>query len=82
MFWIYIKKEILDNYFKHLPGIEITLVNIHIVDHKIKLVLKGIDTLEIIFDEKEIGNCQLSKSKFKSLFTRDRKILFFTKRKR
>ena len=65
MFWIYIKKEILDNYFKHLPGIEITLVNIHIVDHKIKLVLKGIDTLEIIFDEKEIGNCQLSKSKFK-----------------
>ena len=65
MFWIYIKKELLNNYIKHYPNIEITLVNLQFVEHKIKLVLKGIDLLGIILDDKEIGNCEISKTKFR-----------------
>ena len=65
IFWIYIKKSIFDDYLKNFPSTNITLVEVQIVQHKIKLVLKNIDLLQIILDEKEIGKCQLSKTKFK-----------------
>ena len=65
IFWIYIKKELLGQYFTNSPSTIITLVNVKIVDHKIQLILKDINILKVIVDKKEVGKYELSKSKFK-----------------
>ena len=64
MFWMNIKNELLEKYIKSFPSNNITLVNMHIVGHKIQLILKNINILQIILDEKEIGNCELTKTKY------------------
>ena len=65
IFWLYLKKELLEIYFKCFPSCIINLINIDIVGHKIKLVLPNINLLQIILDDKEIGKIEISKSKFK-----------------
>ena len=65
IFWINIKKKLLDKYLANFPSNVITLVNVQIVGHKLQLILKNINELQILLDEKEIGICELSNSKFK-----------------
>ena len=65
IFWIYIKKELIDNYFKLFPTVNISLVNIQIINHNIRLVLKNANLFQIIIDDKEIGKVEISTSKFK-----------------
>ena len=65
VFWIYIRKGLLQNYYKNFPSNIITLVNIKIIDHTIKLILNNSNILQILLDEKEIGKIELSNTKFK-----------------
>ena len=65
IFWIYAKKELFKQYFANFPSTNISLVNVNIVDHKIQLILKDINILKVMVDQKEVGKCELSKSKFK-----------------
>ena len=65
VFWIYIRKDLLQNYFKNFPSNIITLVNIKIIEHTIKLILNNSNILQILLDEKEIGKIELSNTKFK-----------------
>ena len=64
IFWIYVKNELLENYSRNYPSNVISLVNIGIVGHKIQLILKRLNLLQIVIDDKEIGKCELTKTKF------------------
>ena len=65
IFWMYIKKDLLENFFKNFPSNNINLVNLLVVGHYLKLVLKDLNLLQITLDEKEIGKIEISNSKFK-----------------
>ena len=65
IFWLYLKKELLQIYFNCFPSLSITLVNIDVVGHKIKLVLPNMSLLQIILDDKEICKIEISNTKFK-----------------
>ena len=65
IFWLYLKKELLEIYFNCFPSCSINLVNIDVVRHKIKFVLSNINLLQIILDDKEIGKIEISNTKFK-----------------
>ena len=60
IFWLYIKKDLLENYFSNFSSTVITLVNISIVGHSIQLILKNINSILIMLDKKEIGKINLS----------------------
>ena len=64
IFWIHLKKESVESFFKYFPSNIVSLINIEVVGHKIKLILKDINSLAIILDDKEIGKIELSKTKF------------------
>ena len=60
IFWLYIKKDLLENYFSNFSSTVITLVNISIVGHSIQLILKNINSILVLLDKKEIGKINLS----------------------
>ena len=65
IFWIYIKRELIDYYFKLFPSVIISLVNMQIIGHNIKLVLKNTNLFQIKIDDEEIGQVEISKTKFR-----------------
>ena len=60
VFWINLDDKILKIYRKLYPNIEINLIKINIREKKIKLVLKETRYLQIIIDEFESSNIDLS----------------------
>ena len=65
IFWIYIKRYLIDHFFKLFPSLNISLVNMQIIGHNIRLVLKNTNLFQIIIDDKEIGKVEISNSKFR-----------------
>ena len=64
IFWINLRKELFENYLNYFPSTIITLINIDIVGHKIKLILKNTYSLEVLLDDKEVGKIELKETKF------------------
>ena len=59
-FWINLDDKLLKNYRKLYPNIEISLIKINIGEKKIKLIIKETRYLQIIIDEAESNNIDLS----------------------
>ena len=59
-FWLNLDDKLLEIYRKLYPNIEISLIKINIGEKKIKLILKETRYLQIIIDEAESNNIDLS----------------------
>ena len=65
IFWLFLTKDLIQDYFAYFPSIIINLININIKEHNIQLILKNINTIIISLNNEEIGNINLNKTQFK-----------------
>ena len=65
IFWLFLTKDLIQDYFAYFPSIIINLININIKEHNIQLILKNINTIIISLNNEEIGNIDLNKTQFK-----------------